>query len=111
MVNIEAILAPGAIAVIGASPDAEKIRGRIVAALKSGGYGGPVYPVNPAHAEIQGLTAYPSVGAIAAPVEPATTIPSTSPERTSLAEVTTDESGFSRTARAGSSPISITSGA
>jgi acyl-CoA synthetase (NDP forming) len=69
MAALEALISPGAIAVIGASPDAAKIRGRLVAALKSGTYGGPIYPVNPAHAEIQGLRAYPSIGDIGQPVD------------------------------------------
>jgi len=66
---LDALLSPRAIAIIGASPDAGKIRGRIVAAILSGGYGGPIYPVNPAHAEIQGLRAYASIGAIGQPVD------------------------------------------
>lgn len=69
MTTLDALLSPNAIAIIGASPDAGKIRGRLVAALLSGGYGGPIYPVNPAHAEIQGLRAFPSVGAIGQPVD------------------------------------------
>jgi len=67
--NLEALLSPGAVAVIGASPDTKKIRGRIVASLKAGRYTGPIYPVNPAHSEIQGLAAYPSVAAIGRPVD------------------------------------------
>ena len=69
MDELDALISPAAIAVIGASPDVGKIRGRLVAALKSGAYGGPIYPVNPAHTEIQGLTAYPSIGAIGRPVD------------------------------------------
>ena len=69
MANLEALLSPGAVAVIGASPDTKKIRGRIVASLKTGRYSGPIYPVNPAHSEIQGLAAYPSVAAIGRPVD------------------------------------------
>jgi len=67
--KIKHILSPRSIAIIGASPDAEKIRGRIVAAVIAGGFDGPVYPVNPGHEEIQGLRAYRSVGAIGAPVD------------------------------------------
>ncbi|MBT3627445.1 MAG: acetate--CoA ligase family protein [Rhodospirillaceae bacterium] len=67
--KLQHILAPRSIAIIGASPDAEKIRGRIVAAPLAGGFNGPIYPVNPGHEEIQGLKAYPSIGAIGAPVD------------------------------------------
>ena len=69
MTALDALLSPRAIAIVGASPDAGKIRGRIPAAILSGGYSGPIYPVNPAHSEIQGLAAYPSVAAIGRPVD------------------------------------------
>ena len=69
MSALDALLSPRAIAIIGASPDAGKIRGRILAAILAGGYGGPIYPVNPAHAEIQGLRAYASIAAIGQPVD------------------------------------------
>ena len=69
MAKLESLLSPRAITVIGASPDRQKIRGRIVAGLLSGGYGGPIYPVNPAHSEIQGLRAYSSIAAICRPVD------------------------------------------
>lgn len=67
--SIQHILSPRSIAIIGASPDAEKIRGRIVTAPLAGGFDGPIYPVNPGHQEIQGLCAYPAIGAIGAPVD------------------------------------------
>ena len=49
---------PKSIAVIGASPDRKKIRGRLLAAVMNNGFEGAVYPVNPSHAEVQGLKAY-----------------------------------------------------
>jgi acyl-CoA synthetase (NDP forming) len=67
--DLQPLLAPSAVAIIGASPDPGKIRGRLVAALKSGGYDGAIYPVNPAHAEIQGLKAYGAIGGIGAPID------------------------------------------
>ena len=69
MNKLQHILAPRSIAIVGASPDEEKIRGRIVAAPIAGGFDGPIYPVNPGHEEIQGLRAYPSIGAISAAVD------------------------------------------
>ncbi len=69
MDNLDPLFAPGAVAVIGASPDPEKIRGRLVAALKGGGDARPVYPVNPAYCEIQGLRAFDAIGDIARPVD------------------------------------------
>ncbi|MGD9536107.1 MAG: acetate--CoA ligase family protein [Alphaproteobacteria bacterium] len=52
---------PRGIAVLGASPDLNKIRGRILAALKNGGYAGRLVPVNPSHREVQGLPAVSAV--------------------------------------------------
>ena len=69
MSALDALLSPRAIAIVGASPDAGKIRGRIPAAILSGGYSGPIYPVNPAHTEIQGLRAYASIAAIGQPID------------------------------------------
>jgi len=69
VIDLEPLLSPTAVAVIGASPDTGKIRGRIVASLKAGRFDGPIYPVNPAHSEIQALAAFPSVTAIGRPVD------------------------------------------
>jgi len=63
------LLSPSSVAIIGASPDAEKIRGRIVAAMVDGGFVGPIYPINPGYGEIQGLRAYPTISAIGATVD------------------------------------------
>lgn len=81
MLNIKRMLSPKSIAIIGASPDKEKIRGRILSALISGGFAGQVFPVNPAHKTIQGISAYPSLQSISDPVDlaliaiPATSVP------------------------------------
>jgi acyl-CoA synthetase (NDP forming) len=61
---MEAILAPRSIAIIGASQDATKIGGRPVELLKRFGFPGPIYPVNPRAAEVQGLPAFASVSAL-----------------------------------------------
>lgn len=65
---IAAMLTPRSIAVIGASNDME-YGGRVIANLKSGGYAGPIFPVNPKHSEIQGLKAYADVRDIPGPVD------------------------------------------
>jgi acyl-CoA synthetase (NDP forming) len=62
--GLEAILQPRSIAIIGASQDATKIGGRPVQLLQRFGFPGAIYPVNPRAAEVQGLTAYPSVAAL-----------------------------------------------
>jgi acetate---CoA ligase (ADP-forming) len=55
------LLAPRSVAVLGASSDATRIGGRPIAYMRSQGFPGALYPVNPNRAEIQGLKAYPSV--------------------------------------------------
>jgi acetate---CoA ligase (ADP-forming) len=55
---------PRSIAVIGASTDTRKIRGRVLANVIHAGFKGEIYPVNPSSVEIQGLKAYPSVSAL-----------------------------------------------
>ena len=52
---------PSAVAVVGASRNPASIGYRILGDLVKGGFSGPLYPVNPKAAEIQGLRAYPSV--------------------------------------------------
>jgi len=67
--SLESFFAPKAIAVVGASPDAGKIRGALLQALCKGGYAGRIYPVNPSYQEIDGLACFPSLAAISAPVD------------------------------------------
>ena len=59
--GLSRLLHPRAIAVIGASPDASKLAGRPMAYLRKFGFAGGVYPVNPKHAEINGVHCYGSV--------------------------------------------------
>lgn len=55
--NIERLLAPRSIAVVGASSDATRIGGRPLARLISTGFSGAIYPVNPSRDTVQGLPA------------------------------------------------------
>ena len=59
-----ALFSPKSVAIIGASDDPTRIGGRPVDYLKRYGFGGPIYPVNPKRETVQGLQAYPSIGAI-----------------------------------------------
>lgn len=59
--RLDALFSPRSVAVVGASQDAKRIRGRLLKLLIEGGFKGPIYPVNPSSLEIQGLRAYPSV--------------------------------------------------
>ena len=60
--DIARLLSPGRIAVVGASDDIVRIRGRVMHLLLKRGYTGEVFPVTPSRAEVQGLKAYPRVG-------------------------------------------------
>lgn len=60
---------PEAVAVIGASPKENTIGFTLVNNLKKDGYPGKIYPINPKYQEILGLTAYPSVTAVGAPID------------------------------------------
>jgi acetyl-CoA synthetase (ADP-forming) len=55
------MIAPGTVAIIGASEGLDKFGGRIVHYLKKHGYPGKIFPINPRVTELQGLPCYPSI--------------------------------------------------
>ncbi len=55
------LLAPRSVAVLGASSDPTRISGWPIAYMKSQGFQGGLYPINPNRSEIQGLKAYASI--------------------------------------------------
>ena len=61
---LDLFFTPQSIAIIGASPDAKKIRGLLQSLLQKNGYPGKLYPVNPSYGEIAGVRCFPSIGAI-----------------------------------------------
>lgn len=65
----EAMRAPRGIAVLGASDDPSKISGRALAYLRTFGYPGRLYPVNPRRGVVQGLPALTSVADADGPVD------------------------------------------
>jgi acyl-CoA synthetase (NDP forming) len=67
--SLDCFFAPASVAVVGASPDQEKIRGQLVPALRKNGYTGRLYPVNPSYNEVAGLGCFPSIAAIGSPVD------------------------------------------
>ncbi len=69
MANLDALLAPGSIAIIGASPDATIIRGKIQHVLQARGFPGPIYPISRSHPEVQGVRAWPAIGTVPGPVD------------------------------------------
>jgi acyl-CoA synthetase (NDP forming) len=67
--DLDALLSPRTIALIGASPDLQIFRGRTLKIMLGHAYAGRIYPVSRSHDRIQGLAAYPSVAAIPEPID------------------------------------------
>jgi 3-hydroxypropionyl-CoA synthetase (ADP-forming) len=66
---INAFFKARSVAVVGASASVGKIGNDVLDSLANYDYKGKVYPVNPGHDEIMGITAYPSLEAIPEPVD------------------------------------------
>jgi acetyl coenzyme A synthetase (ADP forming)-like protein len=62
--QMQRIMRPDAVAVIGASNEAGKIGNSVMKNLINGGYKGRIFPIHPSAPEIMGLKAYPSVKAV-----------------------------------------------
>jgi acyl-CoA synthetase (NDP forming) len=69
MPNLTPLLWPRTIAVIGASPNTEIIRGRVLHVLRLRRFDGTIFPVTPSHEEVQGLRAYRSIAEVPEPVD------------------------------------------
>ena len=78
---LDAIFTPRSVAIIGATERAGTVGRTLTWNLVTNPFGGTVYPVNPNRANVLGVKAYPSVGAIperidlAVVVTPAPTVP------------------------------------
>ncbi len=57
--SIQRLLAPRSVAVVGASREPGTLGHEVFVSLIAGGFGGPVYPVNPAAVAVTGVRAYP----------------------------------------------------
>ena len=66
--DLDALLRPRAIAVVGASPRGGRATGAVQNLLDLG-FAGAIYPVNPKYTEVLGLPCHPSLAAIAGPVD------------------------------------------
>lgn len=64
MTDLDYILRPRSIAVIGASRKSDSLGWQIVDNLIDHGYTGPVFPVNPRAGSIHSIKAYPSIGTV-----------------------------------------------
>jgi len=66
---VKALWQPRGVAIVGASATPGSLGQRLLNYLRDHGYAGGIYPVNPRYPEVDGLTCYPSVGAIPGPVD------------------------------------------
>jgi acyl-CoA synthetase (NDP forming) len=66
---LDTFFSPSSIAIIGASRDGAKIPGLLLAFLRKNQFPGQIFPVNPNYPDIDGLTCYPQVSAIKAPID------------------------------------------
>ena len=59
--NLESLLQPGSVALIGASTKPQGVGATVMRNLLAGGFTGAVYPVNPKYDEVAGVKAYSRV--------------------------------------------------
>ena len=69
MPDLGALLWPRTVALIGASADAESLRGRIFNVMRGHAFAGTLYPVSRSSAEVLGVKAYPSVADLPQPTD------------------------------------------
>ena len=62
--SLTSFLSPRSVAIIGASNEVNKVGGRPLHYLKSYGFKGAVYPINPGRKEVQGLAAFPDLASL-----------------------------------------------
>jgi acyl-CoA synthetase (NDP forming) len=62
--DVEVFHHPSSVAVFGASDSTDKVGGRPIAYMKTFGYTGKIYPINPGRATVQDLPAYPNLAAL-----------------------------------------------
>ncbi len=62
--NLELLLAPGSVALIGASRRPHRVGTTVMRNLLAGGFKGAIYPVNPKYRKVMGVKAYPNVPAL-----------------------------------------------
>lgn len=80
--NIDGLMRPKSIAVVGASSQPGKIGYTVVDNLIKSGYQGKIYPINPKATEILGIKAYPSILAVPEQIDAAAiTVPASMVEQ------------------------------
>jgi len=66
---LESLFWPQSIAVLGASPDIHRIRGRLLHQLKGNEFPGRILPINPSYSEIEGLPCYKTLAEADTPID------------------------------------------
>jgi acetate---CoA ligase (ADP-forming) len=69
MPDLGALLWPRTVALVGASADAESLRGRILKVMRGHAFAGKLCPVSRSSAEVLGLKAYPSIADLPEPAD------------------------------------------
>jgi acetyltransferase len=59
--RLDKLFSPGSVAVVGASPREGSLGRSLLKNLRDGGFAGPIYVVNPSHAEVDGLSCFPRI--------------------------------------------------
>ena len=67
--SLRPLLEPASVAVVGASRNPNSLGRRVLRALSAGGFGGPIYPVNPQATEMDGLRCFTSLAEMPRGVE------------------------------------------
>src|SRR5215469_16919811 len=62
--NLDAMFRPASVALVGASDRPHSVGAVIAANLRDSGFAGPVFPVNPKHANIGGLPCFPDIASL-----------------------------------------------
>ncbi len=62
--GLDLIFNPGSVALVGASEKPGKLSGKILQSLRSSGFKGRIYPVNPAYGSVGGMECYPTISEI-----------------------------------------------
>lgn len=66
---LNAIFSPQSVAIIGATDKPNSVGRTLLWNLMSNPFGGTIYPINPKRSSVLGITAYPAVGQVPAPVD------------------------------------------
>jgi acetyltransferase len=106
---LDKLFEPRSVALIGASERADKVGGRVLENLLSGGFTGELFTVNPTHSSLRGIACVPSVAALPRAVDlaviatPAQTVPGLIEEcgRAGIHAAVVISAGFRETGPAG----------